>query len=172
MKRTEYKIQNQGQILILSLIFLVVVMILSAAMFSQVTRFIQGGSRAVAWEQATVIADAGADYAVFKFNTTQGYSGSPEINLGVGTFRIDIADFGSNKKITSTGCIPSWADCKIKRIVKVEAQSTGGSGTAIDYGQHNDLFCISSSDCKISYYDVTNQQLRVIDCQTSTCDQA
>src|SRR3989344_8740776 len=118
--RLKISTASRGQVLIFALILLIVVMIISAAMFSQVTRFLQAGSRSTQWEQATVIADGGADYAVFKLNTTQGYSGNPAISLGAGTFKIDIQDVAGNKKITSTGCIPSWADCKIKRVVKVE----------------------------------------------------
>ena len=117
----------RGQVIILPLILLVIVMIISTTMFSRVIMFLQSGSRAVAWEQATSLADAGADYAVWQLNLSSTYAGNETKAIGTtGEFQVGaVTAAGSNKKITSTGCTPTFANCKIKRVVKVEVTSAG-----------------------------------------------
>ena len=156
---------KEGQILVLALILLVVVMIISTSLFSRVIIFLQSGSRSIQWEQATVIADAGADYAVWQLNLNSSYAGNETKPLGTtGEFQIaTITTVGYNKKITSTGCIPApCLSAKVKRVVKVQARGA-------NYGSDNDVYCLATDDCKISFYDAANAALRMSDCDDATC---
>ena len=38
-----------------------------------------------------------------------------------------------------------------------------------DYGTHTDVYCWATDDCKISYRDVSNLDLRMSDCDNATC---
>ena len=106
-----------GQIFILILIFFVVAMILATSLFSRVSIFVRSGASGVQHEQAVAIAEAGVEKAVYDINNG-GTGAIGETQLGTsGKFKTSVALVGSDKKITSTGCIP---DCtKIKRTVKV-----------------------------------------------------
>src|SRR3989344_2915392 len=75
-RNTEYRIQNteymprrqEGQVLVIVLIFMAVLMIISAAGFSRVTNFLNFSNRANSRDSATVAAEAGIDYALWKLN--------------------------------------------------------------------------------------------------------
>jgi hypothetical protein len=42
--------------------------------------------------------------------------------------------------------------------------------TSADVGQYTSITCPSSTNCKITYYDVTNSALKFADCDASTCN--
>ena len=46
---------------------------------------------------------------------------------------------------------------------------TYATNRGTNYGQYTDVYCPTATDCKISYYDVTNADLRMADCDNATC---
>src|SRR3989344_6776637 len=149
LKSLKFKVSSSklrhGQILMFALILFVVVMIISTSLFSRVIMFLQSVSRAVSYEQASNLADAGADYAVWKLNQSPSVNPNGNtVTVGAGQFQIGTADVGSNKKITSTAYIPSWADCKIKRVVKVEVAPNTPSVLVLGQGDESTCAVLSS----------------------------
>lgn len=114
---------KKGQMMIIGLIFLMVVLILAAALFSRVAGYLRFGSNSILREQATNLAEAGIDRAIWKLNETAGsYTGETNTPLGTtGSFTVGVADkTASLKTITSTGYIPNSTTPKAKRTIKVE----------------------------------------------------
>ena len=42
--------------------------------------------------------------------------------------------------------------------------------TTSNVGQYTSIYCPATNDCKISYYDVTNGDLKFVDCANATCN--
>jgi len=114
---------RSGQILIISIIFLAVVLILSAALFSSVAGFLRFGSNSILKEQATQLAEAGVDYAIWQLNKTAGsYTPPASPFSNIGTFEVTVIDKTSSlKTITSTGYIPNVTSPRAKRTIRVDA---------------------------------------------------
>ena len=126
----------RGQILILALAFLTIILILSASLFGKITNYVRFGKVNTDTQQATFLAEAGVDYAVWKFN--QGLN--PTITaLPLGTGQIDISwvTQGAQRKLTSKACLPTSNNCKIKRIVEILAQE-GAQTFPIENALHLD----------------------------------
>src|SRR3990170_7829049 len=72
-----------GQMMIIAIIFLAVVLVISAALFTSVAGFLRFGSNSILREQATNLAEAGIDRAIWKLNETAGsYTGETNTPLG------------------------------------------------------------------------------------------
>ena len=112
-----------GQIIIISLIFLVVVMIMAGSLFKRTAGFLRVGGNFQRHEQAISLAEAGIDYAIGQLNETAGgYSGTQTSTLSTGEFTVTVTDSGSAlKKIASTGYVPSAAAARNKQTIKVDA---------------------------------------------------
>src|SRR5437870_3429838 len=129
---------SRGQVLIIGIIFLAVVLIISASLFSRVADFLRFGSNSVIREQATHLADGGVDYVVWYLNENLGNNppANAEITLGtVGTFKYTIQNKGSNtnvRTVTSTGYIPNAANPRAQRTVKVDI-ATDSQGVSFRY---------------------------------------
>lgn len=118
-----YKFRS-GQTLIVGIIFLAVVLILSSSLFSRVSSFVSFSSTSVVNEQATNLAEAGIEKALWQLNQTAGsYTGELNTALGTtGVFTVSIANKSSNiKTITSTGFVPNQTKPRSKRTLKVDA---------------------------------------------------
>src|SRR3990167_4752055 len=115
-----------GQILIIAIIFLAVILVLSAALFTSVAGFLRFGSNSILREQATNLAEAGVDKAIWQLNENpSGYSGETNTSLGTtGTFTVTIEDKSATKEITSTGYVPNVNAPRAKRTIKVKATVT------------------------------------------------
>lgn len=125
MKRDHFLTKVRGQVLIIAIIFLAVILILSATMFSKVSSFLRFGSISAQASQATALAEAGVDNTVWLLNKNAGScpaACTAETALGtVGTFIVTIQNKSANlKTITSTGYIPNSTSPKQKRTVKVD----------------------------------------------------
>ena len=100
-----------GQILILAIVFMAVVLILSASLFGNVSTFLRLGARSIQREQASTMAEAGLDYTVWQLNKTAGSFTPPaaETKIGVsGSFITTITNQTSSlKTVTSTGYVPN-----------------------------------------------------------------
>ncbi len=122
---TEPRIAGRsGQIIIVGIIFLAVVLTMASSLFSRVSSFMSFSSASVVNEQATNLAEAGLEKALWQLNQTAGsYTGEADTTLGsTGTFTVSIANNGSNlKTITATGFIPSSIKPRSKRTIKVDA---------------------------------------------------
>ena len=116
------KCQN-GQILILAMIFLTVILILASSLFSRVASFLRFGSNSILKKQAIALADAGVDRALWQLNETAGaYSGETNTALGTtGTFTVTITNKTSSlKTITSTGYVPNATNPRGKITIKTD----------------------------------------------------
>jgi Tfp pilus assembly protein PilX len=127
IKKDHILTKVRGQVLIIAIIFLAVILIISATLFSKVASFLRFGAISVESSQATALAEAGIDNAVWQLNQTAGsYSGETNTPLGTtGTFTVTITNNPSNpnvKTIKSTGYIPNAASPRRKISIKVVAQ--------------------------------------------------
>ena len=127
MHRDHILIKAKGQVLIIAIIFLAVILILTATMFSKVSSFLRFGNISAQASQATALAEAGVDNTVWLLNTNGGNcpaACTTETTLGtIGTFKVTITDDPANpniKTITSTGYIPNSINPRKKRTVKVQ----------------------------------------------------
>jgi len=97
-------------------------------MFANIASFLRFGSNSIFREQATHIAEAGIDYAIWQLNKSAGSDTSAKTNFPVGTtgtFSFTITDkTASLKTITSTGYVPNTIAPKAKRTIKVETTVT------------------------------------------------
>jgi len=133
---------KSGQVLIIAIVFLAVILIVSASLFSRVADFLRFGTNSIIREQATHLAEAGVDNAIWQLNETgdnciSPYCGSEQV-LGSGSFIVTVADKSPIlKTITSTGYIPNATSPKSKRTIKtdvyVDSQSIG-FGYAVQVG--------------------------------------
>jgi len=127
---------SPGQILIVGIVFMAVILILSAALFSRVTSFIRFNSNDITREQATNLAEAGVEKALWQLNQTAGsYPGETDTSLGTtGTFTTSIQPKTSTlKTITATGYVPNSTNPRAQRTIKADV---GISDTiiAFNYG--------------------------------------
>jgi len=114
---------KNGQILVIALVFLTVIAILSASLFTRTANFVSFGSRSIGKEQANSLAEAGLEKAFWQLNQTAGsYTGEANTTLGtVGTFTTTIQNKSGNlKTITATGYVPNATKPKSKRVIKVD----------------------------------------------------
>ena len=132
---------QKGQMMIIAIIFLAVILIISAALFTSVAGFLRFGSNSILREQATNLAEAGVDYAVWQLNETPGDCPDcgTEKSLGTGIFITSIEDKPASKEIISTGYIPNQDSPRAKRTIKVKATVTTTSvsfryGVQVGYG--------------------------------------
>src|SRR3990167_6759005 len=72
VNRKPLTVNRSGQMMIIAIIFLAVILILSAALFTSVAGFLRFGSNSILREQATHLAEAGVDYAIWQLNETAG----------------------------------------------------------------------------------------------------
>ncbi|MDP2632263.1 MAG: hypothetical protein Q8P25_00880 [Candidatus Curtissbacteria bacterium] len=91
------------------------------------------------------------------------------------SLRLDAADiprisyYYDNQDASTSGTVGD-----LKFLVCGNTDCTSGNNfqtldSANNTGQYSSMFCLSVTDCKISYYQVTNGDLRFIDCETATC---
>ena len=125
MHRDHILIKAKGQVLIIAIIFLAVILILTATMFSKVSSFLRFGNISAQASQATALAEAGVDNTVWLLNTNGGNcpaACTTETTLGtIGTFKVTVVENSPNlKTITSTGYVPGSTNPKSKRTVKVQ----------------------------------------------------
>ena len=113
--------KSQGQILILSLIFMLIILIVTGVLLGLVFQNVHATRRAIAKEQALQLADAGADKAVYELNQTAGaYTGETGTTLGTGDFDVSVQTISiSVREVTATGYVPSKTSPTAIRQTKV-----------------------------------------------------
>src|SRR3989344_470324 len=85
----------RGQVLIIAIVFFALIMVLAAALFSQVGFFLRFGAGGRMAGQASALADAGVERALYLLNSNAGnyYGDLTELPLGTtGTFFITVTD--------------------------------------------------------------------------------
>lgn len=114
--------KNRGQILILTFIFMGVILIITASLVAFVHQNVTATRRALAKEQARLLAEAGIDKAVWQLNQTAGaYTGESNTALGTGIFDVSVANLsGTSRELTVTGYAPNKTAALGKSQIKVQ----------------------------------------------------
>lgn len=132
---TEKKMKKEsGQILAFVLVTLGVVLFTVLFIVAGAQLYFQNATYSANSEKATALAEAGIDKALASLNATGGsFNGETETSLGEGSYSVTITsqDVGT-RIIESTGYVPSKAEAKTKRTVKITVSR--GVGTAFHYG--------------------------------------
>ena len=80
--------------------------------------------------------------------------------------------------VTTTDCKIAYYDTTNSNLMMADCNdatcstrtlTTVDSTTSAATGQHTSIYCISATDCKISYYDVTNTNLMMVNCESAAC---
>ncbi|GEM_PF-2697928 len=131
---TKYK-AKRGYIMVLALVFLVVLMVFTGALFSQTTNFLRFSARSTTDEQAINLAEAGIDTAIWNINLSPStYSGETNTQLGPGTFTITVTPKTSTSKtISATGYVPNAAAPRSKRSVKIDVFFDNNTPIPLNY---------------------------------------
>ncbi|MDP3741453.1 MAG: hypothetical protein Q8R08_03980 [bacterium] len=114
--------KNKGQVIIISLMFMLIILSLAAALFGYVFQNVSATRRAVAKEQALQLADAGIDKAVYELNQSAGgYTGESGTVLGTGVFDVTVQVISNSvREVTATGYAPDRTNPKATRQIKVQ----------------------------------------------------
>jgi len=133
MKRNLHENQ-EGQIIIIVLIFFSVLVLFAAALASFMATFQKSERQTIAGAQALQLAEAGIDKAAYHLNQDSSYTGESNTALGNGTFTVSVSTINSStKRITSTGYIPNSANPQTVKTVKT-TMSISNSVIAFNYG--------------------------------------
>lgn len=122
---------KKGQILVIAVLFMTVILIMTTSLFSRVANYVLLGSNSIVREQATNLAEAGVERALWQINKTTGCSPTPsciymtetDTSIGsTGTFSTKVTDkTPSLKTIESKGCIPNCTNPRATRTIKTDA---------------------------------------------------
>ncbi len=113
---------EQGQIIIITLVFMFIMMSLSTVLLGYTTVHIKGTRLAVSDAQALELAQAGIDKAIYELNQNAAYTGEAGTALGAGVFSTVVTSInGNNKYISSTGYIPNSTNPTTKKTIKITA---------------------------------------------------
>lgn len=126
-------LKNQkGQILFLILISVFLTLFFTLSIIGGSQFYYKNTEYSLEAENAVSIAEAGIDNAVASLNASNGDFPGEDQTLSNGDFSTSITDIdASNKIIESTGYVPSRANPKVKRKVRVKASL--GEGVSLKY---------------------------------------
>lgn len=154
---------NQGEIIanklcqgsawagVVILIFFIVSV--GLALTSDVTGTLAKAKRANQAAVAQTLAEAGIEKAVWRVNSNSGYIGESNLGLPTGTVDIVVENVDQvNKFVTATAFVPSKADPKVTRKVRVKLfADIHSSNVSFHYGvQVGSLGVIMSNNSKIN----------------------
>lgn len=108
--------------LIISLIFMLVMLVLTSALLEYVFQNINATKRAIVKEQALHLAEAGIDKAVYELNQSLGsYMGETGTALGTGVFDVSITVISNSvREVLATGYVPDKINPIATRHIKVQ----------------------------------------------------
>ncbi len=125
---------QDGQILIIGIVFMSILLVMSAALWGYTSLQAKAGKQAVLRSQALHIAEAGIDKAINSLNNNQSFTGESNIPVGGGVYATTVASLDpNNKQITSTGYIPNATSPKAQVTVKMNV-SIDLAGVAFNFG--------------------------------------
>ena len=127
-------IRERGEILVIVIAALGVVLFSVLFIIAGAQIYFQNSTYSYEAEKATMLAEAGVDKAITSLNKTGGsYSGESETGLGGGSYSVTVTDKDvATKIIEATGYVPSKANARAKRIIKITASR--GVGASFVYG--------------------------------------
>ena len=115
MKKTRQK----GQIIIIAIVFLAILVTISGALIGYTYQNTHGISQSYAKNQATVLAQAGINKAIYQLNQDSTYSGESNTALGSGTFTTTVATIDSStKRLTVTSYVPNSTSPKATQTLR------------------------------------------------------
>ncbi len=113
------KHQQDGQILLLTVIFLALLLTMSALLIGYILLFVKAERQALGRAQALQLAEAGIDKAMDELNRNGNYPGQA-VGLSNGDIDIDVTAIdNTTKNIVATGYVPNKANAVYTRQVKV-----------------------------------------------------
>jgi len=119
MHQISHHPKAQGQILLISLVFLGIFLAVSTAFLGSVTEYAKSERSMAAKTQALALAEAGIDEAVYQLNQNPSYAGETNTELVPGVFTVTVSTIdGSTKQITATGYIPNSTNPAATKIIK------------------------------------------------------
>ncbi len=126
--------QEKGVVLVLVILVVAIVSISTVLTIAGSQAFYQNSNYTYNVEKAQILAEAGVDKAVASLNKSGGsYNGEAETILGDGSYSVTITSLNATTKVVqSTGYIPSKANAKVKRTVKIQIST--GTGISFVYG--------------------------------------
>src|SRR5579884_4341087 len=126
--------RQNGQILILALLFLAILLTASTALVGYTTLQLQAQRQTNYQRQALDLAEAGVDEALYQLNQNANYTGETGTALGSGQFTTTVTTLDFNdKQITSTGYIPNNVNPVETKSVSVVA-NLNSSVVSLHYG--------------------------------------
>lgn len=87
MKKNYFKNQ-EGQIILIGLVFFAILILFSAAILGYITTYIKSEHQNIAKDEALRLAEAGIDKAAYELNQSSAYTGESNTALGDGTFTV------------------------------------------------------------------------------------
>src|SRR5262245_16319955 len=99
--------KEQGQILLVAIIFMSIVLTAVASAMGDLGVQIKSHRQAVARVQGLSIAEAGAELALWKLNNQIGYNGESNTSYGAGVYTVTITGIsGGNKTVKVDSYVP------------------------------------------------------------------
>ncbi len=125
---------QNGFIALLSLIFLGIISLAAAALFSYTTLNLRGGKILYAQNQATFLAEAGIEKAIDQLNQDSSFTGESGSLAGVGEFIVTVSSISSNhKQLISTGYMPNSTNPVHTKTIKADV-AIDNAQIAFNYG--------------------------------------
>jgi hypothetical protein len=110
---------QQGQIILITIIFMAVLLTMSAALLGYTGLQIKSGRVAYGNSQALRLAEAGLDKALYELNRNPNYNGETNTDLSTGTFVVALSSIDpSTKQVTVTGYVPDQNNPRYEVTVK------------------------------------------------------
>jgi hypothetical protein len=120
MKNQKIYKSQEGQILLFTLVFTLIILSLVGALVGYAGVQIKSHRQAVAREKALSIAEAGVELGLWKLNNQLGYTGEANTSYGDGTFTIATTNLSSRSKLLKVDAyIPNQSQPIAHRQVQI-----------------------------------------------------
>jgi len=134
MNQHRHRSRAQGQILLLSLVFLGIFLAVSTAFLGLIVTYTKSERHIVASAQARALAEAGIDEAAYQLNHDASYTGEANTELALGAFTVIVTTLNaSTKQVTVTGFVPNSVHPIASKTIRVNV-SIDASTISFRYG--------------------------------------
>jgi hypothetical protein len=111
---------EQGQIIILTLVFMLIMFAMSAALLGYTVVHVKGMRQTTAGVQALELAQAGVEKAIYELNQNSTYTGETETAFANGEFTVTITNIDANtKQAQVTSYVPNSTNPTSTKTIKV-----------------------------------------------------